>query len=105
MRKLLFSPHSDNIVLSCSYDMTVKLWNVAAPEDALLRSWDQHTEFVVGIDFSTLVEGQVASTGWDELTYASPLVSSPSTFRNVAGNYVVAYEAQQTNPISRLFFP
>ncbi len=54
--------------MSCSYDMSVKLWDVAAPEDALLRNWDHHTEFAVGIDFSTLVDGQVASTGWDELT-------------------------------------
>lgn len=49
--------------------MTVRLWDVAAPEDALLKIWDQHTEFVVGIDFSSLQEGLIASTGWDECTY------------------------------------
>lgn len=57
------------MLLSCSYDMTVRLWDVAAPEDALLRVWDHHTEFAVGIDFSNLEEGLVASAGWDERVF------------------------------------
>jgi peroxin-7 len=54
VKRVLFSPHSETQLLSCSYDMTVKLWDFQAPEDALLRSWDHHTEFVVGCDISTL---------------------------------------------------
>jgi WD40 repeat protein len=46
-----FSPHAETVLASCSYDMTVRLWDFAAPEDALLRVWDQHTEFAVGLDF------------------------------------------------------
>lgn len=49
--------------------MTVRLWDVRAPaEAALLRSWDHHTEFAIGLDFSLLREGLLASTGWDEMT-------------------------------------
>lgn len=72
VRKVLFSPHAESIVASCSYDMTVRLWDIAAPEDALLRAWDHHTEFAVGLDFSSLSEGMLASTGWDEMVFFWP---------------------------------
>jgi peroxin-7 len=46
--------------------MSVKLWDWRAPENALLASWDHHTEFAVGLDWSLLQEGLLASSGWDE---------------------------------------
>lgn len=69
VRRVVFSPHAENILASCSYDMSVKLWDAAAPEDALLRHWDHHTEFAVGLDFSVLSEGMLASCGWDEMVH------------------------------------
>lgn len=66
VRRVLFSPHAENVLLSCSYDMTVKMWDTAAPQGMPMRTWDHHTEFVVGVDFSTLRDGLIASAGWDE---------------------------------------
>ncbi|GAB2301211.1 peroxisomal targeting signal 2 receptor [Dionaea muscipula] len=68
VRKVRCSPHSRNLIMSCSYDMSVCLWNYMI-EDALIERYDHHTEFAVGIDMSVLVEGLLASTGWDELVY------------------------------------
>ncbi|MEW5298498.1 MAG: hypothetical protein WDW36_001613 [Sanguina aurantia] len=72
VRKVLFSPHSESVLASSSYDMTVKLWDVAALSrnaNPLLCSWEHHTEFVQGLDFSMLREGLIASASWDEFVY------------------------------------
>ncbi|KAJ7566951.1 hypothetical protein O6H91_02G125000 [Diphasiastrum complanatum] len=66
VKRVRFSPHRPHLISSCSYDMTVCMWDYMAPEDALLARYDHHTEFAVGIDMSTLVEGLLASTAWDE---------------------------------------
>ena len=68
VRKLKFSPHARSFLVSCSYDMTVCAWDYMV-EDALIGRYDHHTEFAVGVDMSVLVEGLMASTGWDELVY------------------------------------
>jgi peroxin-7 len=45
--------------------MTVRLWDISAGEDPLLNVWQHHAEFAVGIDWDVLVDGVVASCGWD----------------------------------------
>ena len=75
MRRVKCSPHDEAIVYTCSYDMTVAAWNwkIAAsepPGDSCVRRWGHHTEFAVGLDTSCLVEGLVASCGWDEMVHA-----------------------------------
>lgn len=57
------------MLASCSYDMTVALWDTNRQHDPLIRRWGHHTEFAVGIDLSALVDGAIASTGWDGMTY------------------------------------
>jgi len=85
VRRLRWSPWCSRLLFSCSYDMTVAAWDCGpamggaaaatplppglAPDPAagpLLRRWDHHTEFAVGLDASPLVDGLLASCGWDE---------------------------------------
>lgn len=66
VRRVVFSPHSESLLASCSYDMTVRLWDVASEGHPQVNSWNHHSEFAIGLDFSSLSEGMMASTGWDE---------------------------------------
>ena len=69
MRRVRCSPFHEPLVASCSYDMAVCVWDYTAPEDCLVARLEQHTEFVLGVDYSTLVDGLMASTGWDESVF------------------------------------
>lgn len=77
VRRVSFSPHAEALLLSASYDMTVRLWDAAAPGDPAARTWTHHTEFAVGCDLSSLVEGRAASAGWDGLVATWPLNGGP----------------------------
>ncbi|GAA6042609.1 hypothetical protein JCM8097_003157 [Rhodosporidiobolus ruineniae] len=86
VRRVAWSPHSAGLLATGSYDMTARVWSVAAaaspaggPGGApigfsaqggmgakLERVWDRHTEFVVGVAWSLYEEGLVASCSWDQ---------------------------------------
>lgn len=79
VRKVMWSPHSGNELISASYDMTCRVWNDMSNERArFLNSgaggckgvMSRHREFVIGCDYSLWGEpGWAASTGWDEMVY------------------------------------
>ncbi|KAI1419405.1 WD repeat domain-containing protein [Xylaria sp. FL1777] len=78
VRRLAWSPHAADILLSASYDMTVRLWTdgstMGAHESSppvkpglQLGIMNRHTEFVTGVDWCLFgVGGWVATVGWDE---------------------------------------
>ncbi|SCU90150.1 LADA_0F02168g1_1 [Lachancea dasiensis] len=80
VRKLSWSPHHSDILLSTSYDMTCKVWhdlsvengkptgktNSVDPAKGCRLVFPHHTEFVFGADWSLWGQpGYVASTSWD----------------------------------------
>lgn len=80
VRKIQWSPHDSDVLMSCSYDMTCKVWKDITDEkasfidarrmrhgDALIGNFDRHREFVMGCDWSLWGRGFVASVGWDEM--------------------------------------
>lgn len=82
VRKVTWSPHSSDTLLSSSYDMTCKVWKDQTDAsakymssarlkhgDSLIGNFDRHREFVLGCDWSLWGRGFVASTGWDEMVY------------------------------------
>ncbi|KAI1436074.1 WD repeat domain-containing protein [Xylaria sp. CBS 124048] len=77
VRRIAWSPHASDILVSGSYDMTARLWTdgstMAAEHSAPVRPglqlgiMNRHTEFVTGVDWCLFgVGGWVATVGWDE---------------------------------------
>jgi len=69
VRRVRWSPFSETVLYTASYDMAVCAWDTGAPGAPLARRWEHHSEFAVGLDASPLVQGLIASTGWDEMSF------------------------------------
>ncbi|XP_054849867.1 peroxisomal biogenesis factor 7 [Eublepharis macularius] len=65
VRRVKFSPFCATVLLSCSYDFTVRIWDFSKL-DPLLETVEHHTEFTCGLDLSLHHPGQVADCAWDE---------------------------------------
>lgn len=85
VRKVTWSPHLPDLLLSASYDMTCRVWTdgsamghdgqqqqrvldpMAFGGGRELGRMDRHTEFATGVDWCLFgAEGWCASTAWDE---------------------------------------
>ncbi|KAL5457367.1 hypothetical protein EMCRGX_G034616 [Ephydatia muelleri] len=68
VRRVRASPHDPNIIASCSYDFTVRLWNIGTGQlgGGLLDIIAHHTEFTYGLDFSLHDPGMIADCSWDQ---------------------------------------
>ncbi|KAG0124135.1 WD40-repeat-containing domain protein [Tuber indicum] len=87
VRRIAWSPHWGDVLISASYDMTVRVWsdgssNNTAPgvggvgglpgggRGRMMGVMDRHTEFCAGVDWCLFGgEGWAASVGWDEAVW------------------------------------
>jgi len=79
VKRIKFSPHQPSLLGSVSYDFMTKFWDyskllinpgylpLAGPINPLLMTFQNHKEFVYGLDFNLHIEGQVVDCGWDRL--------------------------------------
>lgn len=80
VRKVTWSPHLPDLLLSASYDMSCRVWtdgsaigvdgaasNTGYSPSRQVGRMDRHTEFATGVDWCLFgAEGWCASTAWDE---------------------------------------
>lgn len=82
VRRVAWSPHSANVLVSGSYDMTARVWSLDAAGlgqaqassfgpagmggARMEKVYDGHTEFVVGAAWSLYEEGLLATCSWDQ---------------------------------------
>ena len=64
VKRIKFSPYHANILASGSYDMSTLIWD--CNKQQVVNRFDNHSEFVVGLDFNLFNEGQLASVSWDK---------------------------------------
>lgn len=57
--------------------MSVCIWDTAL-DNALVHKYEQHTEFVLGVDFNMFLENQIASCSWDEHLCVWDIGTEPS---------------------------
>ena len=63
VRSVACSPHSPDHLISTSYDMTWRLWNLKTGIGLVM---EELTEFVVDVDFDLFTPGRVSLCCWDE---------------------------------------
>ncbi|KAJ0118072.1 peroxisomal targeting signal 2 receptor [Diaporthe amygdali] len=82
VRRLAWSPHAADVLVSASYDMSVRVWTDGSTMGPIAPAGDmnapvrlgvqlglmnRHTEFATGVDWCLFgAGGWVASAGWDE---------------------------------------
>lgn len=76
VRKLSWSPHLSDVLLSASYDMTCRVWTDGSEVDKggsgaglgrEMGRMDRHSEFAMGVDWCLFgAEGWCATCAWDE---------------------------------------
>ncbi|KAI8929443.1 WD40-repeat-containing domain protein [Entophlyctis helioformis] len=69
VRRVKSSPHQANLIGSVSYDMTARFWDLGRQGNRLTHAHHDHSEFVLGLDFSVFTPNQVATCGWDEFIH------------------------------------
>ncbi|ELR04402.1 peroxisomal targeting signal 2 receptor [Pseudogymnoascus destructans] len=69
IRKIAWSPHLPDVLLSASYDMSCRIWTDGSNGGVgrELGRMNAHTEFVTGVDWCLFgAEGWAASCSWDQ---------------------------------------
>lgn len=70
VKKVAWSPHQADRLLSASYDMSCRVWTDGfgiSAQPRQLGAMARHSEFAVGVDWCMFGnEGWAASVGWDE---------------------------------------
>jgi peroxin-7 len=69
VRRVRFSPHARTQLASSGYDFRVCLFDLERAQRPLVQRYEQHREFVVGLEWSMLQPGAIFSASWDGLLF------------------------------------
>jgi len=75
VRRVKCHPHCETQIVSASYDMSVNVWDMNMAQ--MIKHFDHHSEFVLGLDLSLFEENLVASAAWDRTCCVWNCVQGP----------------------------
>lgn len=81
VKRVKFSPYHANILASASYDMSTHIWDCNT--QTAVNRFDNHSEFVVGLDFTNHQEGCLASASWDKSIAVFNIEDNPATMQKL----------------------
>ncbi|EPY18719.1 peroxin-7 [Strigomonas culicis] len=76
-RRVRFSPHSRTLLASSGYDMRVCVWDLNSPQRPMVGRYQQHREFVVGLEWSPAVPNALATTSFDGTAFFLTVGQAP----------------------------
>lgn len=75
VRRVKMHPHCESQFVSCSYDMSVNVWDMNMGQ--MINHFGHHSEFVLGLDISLFQENLIASAAWDRSVCVWNCVQGP----------------------------
>lgn len=78
VRRVRFSPHNRTALISAGYDFRVCSWDLQRPQRPLTARYEQHREFVVGLDWNYNAGGGFFSASWDGTLHSCALGMPPT---------------------------
>ena len=69
VRRVRFSPHARTQLATSGYDFRVCLFDLERGQRPLVQRYEQHREFIVGLEWSLFQPGALFSASWDGLMF------------------------------------
>lgn len=93
VRRVKCSPHSPSVIGSVSYDMSFILWD-SSQENSILAKREDHTEFVLGIDFNNFDPTLIATASWDETVHVYRIAGREAIHSSTQSAQIAMQEVQ-----------
>lgn len=77
-RRVRFAHHSRTMMASAGYDMRVCVWDLNQPQRPMVARYQQHREFVVGLEWSIASPNSLATASFDGTAFFLTVGQAPS---------------------------
>lgn len=77
-RRVRFAHHSRTLLASAGYDMRVCVWDLNQPQRPMVARYQQHREFVLGLEWSMVTPNSLATASFDGTCFFLTVGQAPT---------------------------